>query len=72
MKNTLQEIHGCRMCLDSGYESVHPPPIFEGSIDAPILIVGQALGIEELNQKQPFVGSDGKRLFSWFKQAELK
>jgi uracil-DNA glycosylase len=72
MKNILQEIHGCRMCLDAGCESVHPPPIFEGSINASVLIIGQAPGIEEFNQKQPFVGSSGKRLFSWLKQAGLK
>ena len=72
MENILQEIRGCRKCLDAGYESVHPPPIFEGNIDAPVLIIGQAPGIEVFNQKQPFVGSSGKRLFSWLKQAGLK
>ena len=51
MENILQEIHGCRKCLDAGYESVRPPPVFEGSIDAPILIIGQAPGIEEFNQR---------------------
>jgi uracil-DNA glycosylase len=72
MENILEEIRGCRKCLDAGYESVHPPPIFEGSLDAPVLIIGQASGIEEFNQKQLFVGSGGKRLFSWLKQAGLK
>jgi len=72
MDNILQAIHNCRKCLDAGYDSVQPPPIYEGSIDAPILIVGQAPGIEEFDQKQPFVGSSGKRLFSWLKQAGLK
>jgi len=64
MDKILQELLNCRKCLDVGYESVHPPPIFEGNIDAPVLIIGQAPGIEEFNQKQPFVGSGGKRLFS--------
>ncbi len=72
MENILQEIRGCRKCLDAGYESVHPPPVFEGNLDAPVLIIGQAPGIEEFNQKQPFVGSSSKRLFSWLKQAGLK
>jgi len=72
MDNILQEIHNCRRCLSAGYESVQPPPVFSGSIDAPILIIGQAPGIEEFNQKQPFVGSSGKRLFSWLQQAGLE
>ncbi len=72
MNNILQEIHNCRRCLAAGYESVQPPPIFEDSIDAPILIIGQTPGIEEFNQKQFFVGSGGKRLFSWFQQAGLE
>ena len=53
-------------------ESVHPLPIFEGSLDAPVLIIGQAPEIEEFNQKQPFAESGGKRLFSWLQQAGLK
>ncbi len=72
MDNILQEIQNCRKCLEAGYESVQPPPIFEGSIYAPVLIIGQAPDIEEFNQKQLFVGSSGRRLFSWLKQAELK
>ncbi len=72
MKNILQEIHGCRMCLDAGCESVHPPPIFEGSLNASVLIIGQAPGIDEFNQKHPFVGHDRTRLFSWLKQAGLE
>ena len=72
MDYILQAIHNCRKCFDAGYESVQPPPIFKGRIDAPILIIGQTPGIEEFNQKQPFVGSGGKRLFSWLQQAGLE
>ena len=36
------------------------------------LIIGQAPRIEGFNQKQPFVGSCGKRLFSWLRQAGLE
>jgi len=72
MDNNLQAIHNCRKCLDAGCDSVQLPPVFAGSINAPILIIGQAPGIEEFNQKQPFVGSSGKRLFSWLNQARLE
>ena len=72
MEIFFQKIRGCRKCLEAGYESVQSPPVFEGSLDAPVLIIGQAPGIEEFNQKQPFVGSDRKRLFSWLKQARLE
>lgn len=72
MENILQKIHACRKCLEAGYESVQSPPIFEGSLDAPALIIGQAPGLAEFNLKQPFVGHDKKQLFSWLKQAGLK
>jgi len=72
MDTILQTIHKCQKCLDAGHESVQPPPAFEGSTDAPILIIGQAPGIDEFNENQPFVGSDRKRLFSWLKQAGLE
>jgi len=47
LDNILQAIHNCRKCLDACYDSVLPPAIYDGSIDTPILIVGQAPGIEE-------------------------
>lgn len=72
MDSLLQKIYACRKCLEAGYESVQPPPIFEGSLDAAALIIGQAPGIDEFNLKQPFVGPDRKRLFSWLKQAGLE
>lgn len=71
MDSLLQRVHACRKCLEAGYESVQPPPIFEGSTDAPVLILGQAPGIDEFNHKQPFVGPDRTRLYSWLKQAGL-
>jgi len=58
--------------LQRDTDSVQPPPLFAGNLDAPLLIIGQALGIEESNQKLPFVGPSGSRLFSWFKQAGLE
>ena len=72
MDSILQAVHNCRKCLEAGCESVQPPPIFDCGTNAPILIIGQAPGIEEFNQKQPFVGSDRKRLFAWLKQAGLE
>ena len=72
MDNILLEIHNCRRCLATGYESVQPSPVFEGNPDTPLLIVGQAPGIKEFNQKQPFAGSNDKQLFSWLQQAGLR
>lgn len=72
MDKMLHEISSCRKCLATGWEAVHPPPVFSGDLDAPLLFIGQIPGTEELNQNKPFVGSSGKRLFSWLKQAGLE
>ncbi|MFO8036487.1 MAG: uracil-DNA glycosylase family protein [Anaerolineales bacterium] len=72
MADILQEIRECRRCVDVGFDAVHPPPVFSGDLDASVLIVGQAPGLTEYEQKSPFVGSSGKRLFSWLRQAVLE
>jgi len=68
----LGKIRKCRRCVDAGFDTVRPPPIFSGDLDAPLLIIGQAPALTECEQKTPFVGSSGKRLFSWLKQAGLE
>ena len=72
MANMLQNIRKCRRCVTAGFDAVQPPPVFSGDLDAPLLIIGQAPGLTEYEQKTPFVGSSGKRLFSWLKQAGLE
>ncbi len=68
----LQKIRECRRCVDAGFDAVQPPPIFSGGLAASVLIVGQAPGLTEYEQKSPFVGPSGKRLFSWLQQAGLE
>lgn len=68
----LEKIRNCRRCVTAKFDAVQPPPIFSGGLDAQLLIIGQAPGLTEHEQKSPFVGSSGKRLFSWLKQAGLE
>ena len=72
MADTLREIRKCRRCVGAGFDAVRPPPIFGGDLDASLLIIGQAPGLTEYEQQSPFVGSSGKRLFSWLQQAGLE
>ncbi|MFO7944354.1 MAG: uracil-DNA glycosylase family protein [Anaerolineales bacterium] len=53
-------------------DAVQLPPIFRGDLGAPLLIISQAQGLTEHEQKSPFVGPSGKRLFSWLQQVGLE
>jgi len=71
MADMLQKIRECRRCVAAGFDVIKPHPIFSGDLDASLLIVSQALGLTEYEYKSPFVGSSGKRLFSWLQQLSL-
>lgn len=72
MTDKLEKIRKCRRCVDAGFDAVRPPPVFNGDLDAPLLIIGQAPGLTEHEQQSPFVGLSGNRLFSWLHQTELE
>ena len=72
MAGKLGKIRKCRRCVDAGFDEVRPPPIFSGDLNASVLVIGQAPGLTEYEQNLPFIGSSGKRLFSWLKQAGLE
>jgi len=62
------EIRSCRKCLDAGYP-ITPGGVFNGTLGARIMIVGQAPGITEIQVLRPFNASSGKRLFQWLGEA---
>lgn len=70
----LDDIHtrlrSCRLCVDAGHE-VFPRAIFSGSIDAQIMLIGQAPGITEKEAGRPFNAGSGKRLFAWLAEAGI-
>jgi DNA polymerase len=54
------DIRSCRMCgLREHYDSPVP---FAGSVTAPILLVGEAPGADEVVEGKPFVGRSGQLL----------
>jgi uracil-DNA glycosylase len=61
-------IDGCRLCPEAGYPTL-TGPIHRGSVDAPILVVGQAPGRLERERRMPFCGPAGRKLMSWMQQA---
>jgi uracil-DNA glycosylase len=62
------EMRACRRCLDAGYE-ITPGAIFSGTVPSPLMLVGQAPGVTEVEAQRPFNASSGRRLFEWLAEA---
>ncbi len=68
IKKLINKIKKCRKCSHlKNYK-----PVFSPIINANILIIGQSPGKKEKEIGLPFVGSAGKKLFSWFKEIGLQ
>jgi uracil-DNA glycosylase len=63
-----QEMRACRRCLEEGHEIV-PGAVFSGSLDAQVMLIGQAPGVTEVEAKRPFNAGSGRRLFEWLAMA---
>jgi len=63
-----QEMRACRKCLEAGYTIV-PGAIFSGPAPTPLMLVGQAPGVTEVQAQRPFNASSGRRLFQWLGEA---
>ena len=61
-------MRGCRRCEEAGYDIV-AGAIFSGPAPAPLMLVGQAPGVTEVQAKRPFNASSGRRLFQWLAEA---
>ncbi|AOT70443.1 uracil-DNA glycosylase [Geosporobacter ferrireducens] len=58
-----------KQCIEASSETI----VFgEGSIDAQIVLVGEAPGAKEVEQGKPFVGQAGKNLDEFLKVLELE
>ena len=57
----LDALFSCRAC-----PSVHGAPVTGFVPDARVMLVGQAPGPREMDERRPFAYTAGKRLFSWF------
>src|SRR5437588_2731926 len=65
----LQAEHrSCRRCVDAGLLS-QALPVFSGSAQQRILLVGQAPGPVETDTARPFAGRAGRALMRWFVRA---
>ena len=61
----------CRLCLEHGYW-IFPRAIYSGSLDARIMVVGQAPGVTEMQAGRPFNAGSGSRLFKWLAGAGIE
>lgn len=67
--NLQRQIRACRLCLENGYP-IAPNPIFSGTENARVMLLGQAPGIMNEHESFPFNGGQaGKRLFEWLGEA---
>ena len=62
------EMRACRRCLEAGYE-ITPGAVFSGPAATPLMLVGQAPGVTEVQANRPFNASSGRRLFQWLAEA---
>ncbi len=65
------EMRACRRCVEAGYR-VTPGAIFSGQPPSPLMLVGQAPGVTEVQAGRPFNASAGRRLFRWLAQVGLE
>jgi uracil-DNA glycosylase len=59
----LDALFACRSC-----PNVHGQPVTGAVPDAKIMLVGQAPGPREMDERRPFAYTAGKRLFSWLEE----
>ncbi len=65
----LQADHrACTRCVDAGWLPA-ARPVFSGTVDARVVLVGQAPGPVEADVGQPFSGRAGRQLMRWLARA---
>ncbi|HEY6844085.1 MAG TPA: uracil-DNA glycosylase family protein, partial [Thermoanaerobaculia bacterium] len=57
----LATLSACRLC-----PNVFGEPVVGAVAGAKVMLVGQAPGPHEVEDKRPFAYTAGRRLFSWF------
>jgi uracil-DNA glycosylase len=61
-------MRACCKCLEAGY-AITPGAVFSGQAPTPLMLVGQAPGVTEVQAQRPFNASSGRRLFQWLGEA---
>jgi uracil-DNA glycosylase len=64
-------MRACHRCVDAGF-GMTAGAVFSGPAPAPLMLVGQAPGVTEVQAKRPFNASAGRRLFQWLSEAGLE
>jgi uracil-DNA glycosylase family 4 len=59
------EIRKCRRCQEAQYLKQALPVVMDGGRRNGIVLIGQAPGIVEIENRKPFGGRAGKELFRW-------
>jgi len=59
-----REILGCRRCEEAGFIE-RAAPVVWGRLGDRMMLIGQAPGVTELENRRPFQGRAGKELFRW-------
>jgi uracil-DNA glycosylase len=62
------DLRACRTCLEAGH-AITPGAIFSHPAPSPVMLIGQAPGVTEVEAQRPFNAGSGRRLFSWLEQA---
>ncbi len=70
LERVTAEVRACRLC--PLHEGRMNPVVGDGSLDSPLVLVGEAPGRKEDEQGKPFVGSAGKLLDSMLEGAGLE
>ena len=70
LERVTAEVRACRLC--PLHEGRMNPVVGGGSLDSPLVLVGEAPGRKEDEQGKPFVGSAGKLLDSMLEEAGLE
>lgn len=50
---------------------MHGPPVHGPAVISPVMLIGQAPGTREIEQRRPFCWTAGKTLFGWFEPLGL-
>jgi uracil-DNA glycosylase family 4 len=66
-----REQRACTRCADAGHIS-NAHPVFSGHAGQHILLVGQAPGPVEIDQRRPFAGRAGRQLMRWLIRAGFR
>ncbi len=71
LNSLRQKLAACRLCLAAGYD-IFPRAIYSGTIQAHMMVIGQAPGITEKEAGRPFNAGSGTRLFQWLADAGIE